>query len=77
LRDDDMVLGLQWLDGEEASLVYGTTRVLAMMDNIHMDTQTKARTTSIATFHNSYLYAEKNMEENKLVYVYDFEGVVS
>jgi hypothetical protein len=35
----DLVLGLPWLDEEQASLQFGTTRVFNPMDGIALETQ--------------------------------------
>jgi hypothetical protein len=40
LRVVDMVLGLSWLNDEQASLQFGTTRVFVMMDGRAMEIQT-------------------------------------
>jgi hypothetical protein len=39
LRVADLVLGLPWLDDEQASLPFGMTRVFTMLDGTTMDTQ--------------------------------------
>jgi hypothetical protein len=39
LRVADLVMGLPWLDGEHASLLFGTTRVFTLMDGLAMETQ--------------------------------------
>jgi ABC-type molybdate transport system substrate-binding protein len=38
-----MVLGLPWLDDEHASLLFGTTRVFAVMDGTPLETQIEER----------------------------------
>jgi hypothetical protein len=38
LRARDTVLGLPWLDDEQASLHFDTTRAFTMMDGTTMDT---------------------------------------
>jgi hypothetical protein len=43
LRAADMVLGLPWLDGEHASLHFGTTRVFTLMDKTPVETQIEER----------------------------------
>jgi hypothetical protein len=40
---NNLVLGLPWLDDEQASLQLGTTRVLTLMDGTTMDTQIEER----------------------------------
>jgi hypothetical protein len=43
LRVVDIVIGLTWLDDEQASLQFGTTRVFTMMDGTSMGIQTEGR----------------------------------
>jgi hypothetical protein len=43
LRARDMVLGLPWLEDEQASLLFGTTRVFTVMDGIALEIQTEDR----------------------------------
>jgi hypothetical protein len=43
LRATNMVHGLPWLDDNQASMQFGTTRVLSLMDGTHVDTQTEER----------------------------------
>jgi hypothetical protein len=43
LRVGDLVLGLPWLDDEEASLWFGTTRVFTQMDGTIEEIRTKNR----------------------------------
>jgi hypothetical protein len=43
LRAADLVLGLPWLDDEQASLLFGTTRVFTMMTGTTLDTHTEER----------------------------------
>jgi hypothetical protein len=43
LRAVDMVLGLPWLDEEQASLQFGTTRVFTLMDGTTVETQIEER----------------------------------
>jgi hypothetical protein len=38
-----MVLGLPWLDDEQASLQFGTTRVFTLMDSTTVETQIEER----------------------------------
>jgi hypothetical protein len=39
----DLILGLPWLDDEQASLQFGTTRVFTLMDGHAMDTTLEER----------------------------------
>jgi hypothetical protein len=43
LRVVELVLGLPWLDDEQASLQFGTTRVFTMMDGTTVEIQTEKR----------------------------------
>jgi hypothetical protein len=43
LRATNIVLGLPWLDDEQASLQFGTTRAFTLMDGIAVDTQLEER----------------------------------
>jgi hypothetical protein len=43
LRDVDLMLGLPWVDDEQASLQYGTTRVFTLMDGTSIEVYTKER----------------------------------
>jgi hypothetical protein len=43
LRVDDLVVGLPWPGDEQASLQFGTTRVLTLMDGKTLETQTGER----------------------------------
>jgi hypothetical protein len=43
LRAADLIMGLQWLDDEHASLQFGTTRVFTLMDVTTMDAQLEER----------------------------------
>jgi hypothetical protein len=45
LRAVDLVMGLPWLDEEQASLQFGTTRVFTLMDGIIMETHIEKRHT--------------------------------
>jgi hypothetical protein len=43
LRDADLVLGLPWLDDEQASLKFGLTRGFTLMDGTALETQLEER----------------------------------
>jgi hypothetical protein len=43
LRADDLVLGLPWLDDEQASLQFGTTPVFTLMDDTTVESQIEER----------------------------------
>jgi hypothetical protein len=43
LRATNMVLGLPWLDDEQASLQFGTSRVFTLMDGTSLETQIEER----------------------------------
>jgi hypothetical protein len=43
LRAANLVLGLPWLDDEQASLHFGTTRVFTLMDGTRVETQIEKR----------------------------------
>jgi hypothetical protein len=43
LRDADMILGLPWLDDEQASSQFGTTRVFTLMDGTSVETKIEER----------------------------------
>jgi hypothetical protein len=48
LRVGDLVLGLPWLDDEEASLWFGTTRVFTLMDGTIVEIRTKIDDMSVS-----------------------------
>jgi hypothetical protein len=43
LRTADLILGLPWLDDEQASLQFGTTRIFTLMDGTTVDTTLEER----------------------------------
>jgi hypothetical protein len=43
LRDADLAMGLPWLDDEQASLQFGTTRVFTLIDGTTVETQLEER----------------------------------
>jgi hypothetical protein len=43
LRVGDMALGLPWLDDEQASSQFGTTRIFTLIDGTTMDTRSEER----------------------------------
>jgi hypothetical protein len=63
LRAVDLVLGLPWLNEEQASLQFGTTRVFTMIDGIAMETQIEERRSECLLM--SSTKAQKRMRETR------------